>query len=75
MRVSSFYLQVEPKKAKIIKMALEGCLTSQVTASAIQIYAGEATVVLDEDAASNLSNVEHIKHTESISNKYKVRAE
>lgn len=63
------------KKAKIIKLALEGCVTSQVTASAIQLYAGEATVVLDEDAASELSNCEHIKHSESISRKYKVRAE
>ncbi len=63
------------KKAHIIKEALEGCLTSRVTASAIQLYTGEATVVLDEDAAAQLSNIEHIKHTETISTKYKVRAE
>lgn len=63
------------KKAKIIKLALEGPITSMVTASAIQLYSGEATVVLDEDAASELSNIDHIKHTEEISRKYKVRAE
>lgn len=63
------------KKAKIIKLALEGCITSQVTASAIQLYSGEATVVLDEDAAAHLSNTDHIKHTETISRKYNVRAE
>lgn len=44
-------------KAKIVANALEGPVTNQVTASAIQIYKGVATVILDEDAASMLRSV------------------
>lgn len=50
------------KKADIIKKALEGPVTTEATASAIQIYKGEAHVVLDEDAASMLSNVSNVKY-------------
>ena len=42
------------KKADIVAKALEGPVTNQITASAIQIYKGVATVVLDEEAASRL---------------------
>lgn len=42
------------KKAKIVADALEGPVTNQVTASAIQIHKGEVTVVLDEEAAGML---------------------
>ncbi len=42
------------KKAKIVADALEGPVTNQVTASAIQLHKGKATVILDEDAASML---------------------
>lgn len=42
------------KKAKIVADALEGPITNQVTASAIQLHKGEAIVVLDEDAATML---------------------
>lgn len=42
------------KKAEIIAKALEGPVTTEVTASAIQIYDGDATVVLDQEAASML---------------------
>ncbi|HZJ89787.1 MAG TPA: glucosamine-6-phosphate deaminase [Bacilli bacterium] len=63
------------KKAYIIKKALEGPITSQITSTAIQLYGGEATIILDNDAASELSNVEHIKHTEEMSKKYGFRAE
>lgn len=42
------------KKAKIIAKALQGPVTPEVTASAIQIYKGKATVVLDSEAASAL---------------------
>lgn len=63
------------KKASIVKEALEGPITSHVTASAIQLYGGEVTVVLDMDAASELSNVDHILHLEKMSKKYNLRAE
>ncbi|NLJ96364.1 MAG: glucosamine-6-phosphate deaminase, partial [Clostridiales bacterium] len=49
------------KKAEIIKKALEGPVTTEATASAIQIYKGEAIVILDEDAASMLTKVGNVK--------------
>lgn len=63
------------KKAEIVQKALEGPITAQITSTAIQLYAGEATIILDTDAASMLSNIEHIKHTEAMSKKYGFRAE
>ncbi|NCC48377.1 MAG: glucosamine-6-phosphate deaminase [Clostridia bacterium] len=44
------------KKAAIIARALEGPVSADVTASAIQLYSGEATVVLDQAAASALKS-------------------
>ncbi len=43
------------KKSKVIVEALRGPVTNQITASAIQLYNGKATVVLDKDAASGLT--------------------
>ncbi|MGI6644754.1 MAG: glucosamine-6-phosphate deaminase [Bacilli bacterium] len=63
------------KKAEIVKRALEGPITSQVTASAIQLYGGEVTVVLDKAAAAELSNIDHILHLQTLSQTYKLRAE
>ena len=54
------------KKAAVVASALEGPITSQVTSSAIQMYAGKATVVLDEDAASGLKNTDFYRHTEKL---------
>jgi glucosamine-6-phosphate deaminase len=42
-------------KSKAIAEALQGPVTPQVPASAIQIFKGKATVVLDKDAASGLA--------------------
>jgi glucosamine-6-phosphate deaminase len=42
------------KKAEVVAKALKGPITNQVTASAIQMFKGEATVILDEEAASLL---------------------
>ncbi len=42
------------KKAEIVAKALEGPVTTMVTASSIQIFKGKATVILDEEAASML---------------------
>lgn len=42
-------------KALTIKEAIEGCITSKITASAIQLHPGKVTVILDDDAASELS--------------------
>ena len=36
------------KKAKVVAKALYGPVTDQVTASAIQVYKGKATIILDK---------------------------
>ncbi len=42
-------------KSKIIMEAIEGCLASRVPASAMQLYPGEFTIILDKEAASKLT--------------------
>jgi len=54
------------KKASVVVKALEGPITSQITASAIQLHSGKVTVVLDRDAASELKNIEHYRHVEKL---------
>lgn len=54
------------KKASVVAKALEGPITSQITASAIQLHSGKVTVVLDRDAASELKNIEHYRHVEKL---------
>lgn len=46
------------KKAGIIAQALQGPVTTEVTASAIQLYPGKSIVVLDREAAAKLGNVD-----------------
>lgn len=46
------------EKAGIIARALEGPVTTDVTASAIQIYKGDAVVILDRAAAAKLKSVD-----------------
>lgn len=58
------------KKAEIVAKALEGNVTSQVTASAIQLYSGGITVALDMDAASKLKNFDHYLYVEKIKKEY-----
>ncbi len=45
------------KKAEIVAKALEGPVTNEVTSSAIQVFSGGATVVLDKEAAAKLKKV------------------
>ena len=45
-------------KASAIAQAVEGPVTSMVTASALQLH-GDATVIVDEDAASALTMREY----------------
>jgi glucosamine-6-phosphate deaminase len=54
------------KKAEVVAKCLEGPVTSQITASAIQLFSGGITVVLDEEAASKLANAEHYMHVEKL---------
>lgn len=58
------------RKARVVAQAIEGPVTSQVTASALQLFSGEATVVLDREAASELRNLEHYKHVEKLKKQY-----
>jgi len=58
------------RKADIVAQALEGPITSQVTASAIQLYPGSATVVLDEEAAAKLARLDYYRHVERIKARY-----
>lgn len=44
------------KKANVAAKAIEGHITPQITASAIQLHGGNIAVVLDQDAASELKN-------------------
>lgn len=54
------------KKAGVIAKALEGPVTSQITASAIQLHEGGITVVLDQDAASALKHRRHYIYAEKL---------
>lgn len=58
------------KKADVIAKSIEGPVTSQITASAIQLHSGGVTVVLDKDAASKLNGLEHYIHVEKMKQKY-----
>mgnify|MGYP000225395844 CR=1 FL=1 len=57
-------------KAAIVAQALEGPITSQVTASAIQLYPGTATVILDEEAAAKLTRIAYYRHVERVKSQY-----
>ncbi len=61
------------KKAEVVAKALEGPITSRITASAIQLHPGKVTVILDEEAASELKDIEHYKHVEELRKEYKIR--
>ncbi len=50
------------KKAEVISQSIEGPVSTQITASALQLHKGNVTVVLDEGAASELKNLEKYKH-------------
>ncbi len=58
------------RKADMVARCLEGPITSQITATAIQLHSGGITVVLDEAAASRLKNVEHYRFVEKIKSQY-----
>jgi len=58
------------KKAEVVAQCIEGPITSQITASAIQLHSGGITVVLDKEAASKLKNLEHYMHVEKLKRDY-----
>lgn len=62
------------RKADIVAQALEGPITSQVTASAIQLHPGTVTVVLDEEAAAKLTRLDYYRHVERIMSRYRTES-
>ena len=58
------------KKADVVAKCIEGPVTSQITASAIQLHSGGITVVLDKDAASKLNGLHHYMHVEKLKQEY-----
>ncbi len=60
------------KKAEIIAKAIEGPITSQISASALQLHPGKVTIILDYGAAAKLKNLEHFKQVEQAKIKYKM---
>jgi len=60
------------KKADVVAKCIEGPLSSQITASAIQLHSGGVTVVLDRDAASKLNNLEHYLRVEKLKRDYSI---
>ncbi|MDD4571343.1 MAG: glucosamine-6-phosphate deaminase [Clostridia bacterium] len=58
------------KKADTVSKCLEGPITSQITASAIQLHSGDISVVLDEAAASKLIRYDHYRHVEKMKSQY-----
>jgi glucosamine-6-phosphate deaminase len=52
-------------KAKVVHQAIEGPITSQVTASALQLHR-DTIVVLDDDAACELERIDYYKHVERM---------
>lgn len=57
-------------KADVVAKSIEGPVTSQITASAIQLHSGGVTVALDNAAASKLNGLEHYKHVEKMKLEY-----
>jgi glucosamine-6-phosphate deaminase len=53
-------------KAKVVARAIEGPVTAQVTASALQLHR-DTIVVLDEDASCELERKEYYKYVERMS--------
>jgi glucosamine-6-phosphate deaminase len=52
-------------KAKVVAQAVEGPVTAQVTASALQLHR-DTIVILDEDAACELERKDYYKHVERL---------
>lgn len=58
------------RKADVVAKCLEGPITSQITASAIQLHSGNISVVLDEAGAAKLIHADHYKHVEKMKHQY-----
>ncbi len=57
------------RKARAIARAVEGPITASVTASALQLHP-DVTVIVDEQAASELKNLEYYRQVEEMTRRY-----
>ncbi|MFP4521217.1 MAG: glucosamine-6-phosphate deaminase [Fibrobacterota bacterium] len=64
---SCLLLASGPRKAEVIAKAVEGPVTAQVTASALQLHP-DTTAVLDVEAASALERKDYYHHVETLTN-------
>ncbi|MFA5528386.1 MAG: glucosamine-6-phosphate deaminase [Peptostreptococcales bacterium] len=60
------------KKADVVAKCLEGPITSQITSSAIHLHSGDVHVVLDEAAASKLTQIKHYQFIEKMKTYYRL---
>lgn len=58
------------QKADVVALALEGPLTSQITATAVQLHSGAITVVLDNESASKLKGLQHYRDVANLKKEY-----
>jgi len=56
------------KKAEVVAKAIEGPITSIITASALQLHP-RVTAILDEEAASELKRIDYYKFVEEAEKK------
>jgi len=64
------FLASGKNKSEIVAKALEGPLTSMVTASALQLHP-RVHIILDEDAACSLNRYQYYKYTQELERKIK----
>ena len=58
------------KKSKVVRLAIEGPMTSEITASALQMHP-DTIAILDEDAADLLDGKDYYKHVEGTRSELK----
>jgi len=59
------------KKSKVVRLAIEGPMTSEITASALQMHP-DTIAILDEDAADLLDGKDYYKHVEGTRSELKI---
>ena len=57
------------RKVRAVARAVEGPITASVTASALQLHP-DATVIVDEEAASELKNLQYYRQVEEMTRQY-----
>lgn len=58
------------KKAEVVARAVEGPVTAEITASALQLHR-DTTIILDEEAAGKLSRREYYKYVDRMAREFR----